>query len=108
MREQLEKAAATQSLVSAMDGNELKSTLARIAQIMLFDPTANQGQLGRMFRELPVAVAGLIGEELLVLMKDGEYRPEMAAAMLEIADAVLDVYTPADYPFRRSRYVPMP
>ena len=104
MDDQLTKATAMQS-PSAVFGQyaELNSSIGKAAQQILFEPTSLQGQMDVLFVELPAALAGAIGERLLVLLKKGESREEVVASMIKIGERTVRVYTASAFPIRRMR-----
>ena len=104
LQDSITKAAATLPVAVVFKQlTEVDNTLARIIQIILFDPTIVHDQMSRLSKELPAATAGIIGERLFALLKDGEFRSGVASVMLDIAEGLLAVYTPPQYPIRRSR-----
>ena len=103
--EQLTKAAAIQSPSATFSQHiELNSSIGKIAQLILLDPTSLQGQMDTLFDELPAAIAGAIGERLLFLLKEGECREKVAASMMKIGERTIRTYAASLFPIRRIRF----
>lgn len=71
--------------------------------MILFDPPALSDQINKLFQEKAVAAAGIVSERLIHLLKEGEYRPDVASTMIGIGEAVLGNYKPSEFPIRRMR-----
>jgi hypothetical protein len=63
--------------------------------MILFDPPALSDQINKLFQEKAV--------RLIHLLKEGEYRPDVASTMIGIGEAVLGNYKPSEFPIRRMR-----
>nr|XP_019042993.1 hypothetical protein I302_08702 [Kwoniella bestiolae CBS 10118]OCF21923.1 hypothetical protein I302_08702 [Kwoniella bestiolae CBS 10118] len=86
---------------------EVNNPLNRLASLILYEPLpyfTHATELVRLMQEnsCPPAVVGAVGEKLLILLEEGEWKDEVAKISLELGDAILGVYG-EDYPIRRIR-----
>ncbi|WWD01675.1 hypothetical protein V866_008621 [Kwoniella sp. B9012] len=86
---------------------ELDNSLNRLASVILWEPatyTSHGQELIKLMQEnsCPPAAIGAIGERILTLLEEGEWKDEVAKISLDLGDSILSVYG-EDRPVRRIR-----
>ncbi|WVQ70354.1 uncharacterized protein L199_008581 [Kwoniella botswanensis] len=105
---QISSSSSTKSLNEVFGSlTELNNSLNRLASVILWEPatyTSHGQELIKLMQEnsCPPAAIGAIGERILALLEEGEWKDEVANISLDLGDSILSAYG-EDHPIRRIR-----
>ncbi|WWC85253.1 uncharacterized protein L201_000115 [Kwoniella dendrophila CBS 6074] len=105
---QISLAISSRSIQAAFEPyRELTSSMTRLASLILYEPAlylTHGKELVRLMQDhdCSSAVIGAMGEKLLCMIEEGEWKEESAKVSIELAEAVLQLYD-QEYPVRKIR-----
>nr|XP_031857742.1 uncharacterized protein CI109_006837 [Kwoniella shandongensis]KAA5524814.1 hypothetical protein CI109_006837 [Kwoniella shandongensis] len=108
----LASAAASKPISPTFEAfTELTNSVIRLSALINFEPelaTGHAREIVEMMQEnrCPVGAIGAVGEKLMLLLDEGSWRAEVARVIIELGEALLEVYD-NEFPIRRTRVIAM-